>query len=221
MREEVLHRERAVLYEALSLAFTHPTYDRTLELLEEVVEKISERNALWRVVRSDLPPAFADSWLAALRGDRARLLEEYTRLFVLGSPKPLCPPYESLHLGSAYLAGPSYEHLLRLLGSAGLEVREDVGEPAEHVSVMFELMKALTLMYLGTGELRFICLQALLVEEHLGRWIHVFAGCIERNANLECFRVSAELARELVAADRNLLRPFSKRCAEEYLKPRS
>ncbi|MEM0494138.1 MAG: molecular chaperone TorD family protein [Thermofilum sp.] len=220
MREEEFHRERALLYEALSLAFTHPTYGQTLKLLENVAEKISRWNAVWRAVRPDLPPAFAGSWLAALRGDRTRLLEEYTRLFVLSSPKPLCPPYESLYLGGAYLAGPRYEHLLRLLGSAGLEVKEDVGEPVEHVSVMFELMKALILMYLETGELRFTCLQALLVEEHLNEWIHAFASCVERNTSLECFRVSAELARELIAADRNLLRTFSKRCEEEYFKPR-
>ena len=128
--------------------------------------------------------------LAAALDDEAELLAEYERLFV-GPGRVPCPPYEALwrddgkRLEQGRLMSAATSSVTRLYRSLDLAVRRDAHELPDHLVVELEALA----YALGEDE------QAAdeLLDEHLLRWVPKLSATVEREAELEFYRLLARL----------------------------
>ncbi|MDK2384679.1 MAG: molecular chaperone TorD family protein [Candidatus Korarchaeota archaeon] len=194
----VKHSLRADMYWLLSHLYAPPT-DECGGASEALARMPSVAEGLRR-------QGYMLSWRPVLIEDCSEHSREYTRLFVLGDPSPLCPPYESIMLGYEHLmSGPAAE-IAGLYRAAGFHVPPESPLPPEHVAVELEFMYILALL----DENREVAkLERLFLSEHLGRWIGRFSSCVEARSSSRVFRQVARLTREFVAEDRRALGPAS------------
>ena len=113
---------------------------------------------------------------------------EYTRLFISGYPKTLCPPFESAYRQGS-MSGAAVEDLAQLYRRLGLQSTD---MPADFLGTMLECA-AYLLEREGSGDQE---LWTDLWEEHLARWVPGFARDLNEHSRLGLYRA---LGRELGA----------------------
>ncbi len=184
------------MYWALSTLYSPPTDDckaasEALSRLPSIVEGLTSRG--YR-----LEPAGSEAMIT----DCEEHGREYTRLFILGDPSPLCPPYESVMLGYSQLMAEPALDVVRMYEKAGFRVSEDSPLPPEHIAVELEFMYVLVLLDENREAAR---LEQMFLEKHLARWAGRLASCIETKSGNRLFRALARLTRSFVAEDKRLL----------------
>jgi TorA maturation chaperone TorD len=126
------------------------------------------------------------------------LLEEHERLLV-GPGRVPCAPYESLWRADAprreqgALMGASAAEVTHVYRELGLQVRVDAHELPDHVCVEWEAL-AYAL------EKQADDLAAILLRDHLGRWIPPFASAVAAEARQPFYAALARLTGEWTAA---------------------
>ena len=135
--------------------------------------------------------------LAAAVDDEAELLAEYERLFV-GPGRVPCPPYESLwrddgkRLEQGRLMSTATASVTRLYRGLDIAVRNDAHELPDHLAVELEaLAYAFEVDEEAADEL---------LSDHLLRWVPKLAATVEREAQLEFYRLLAGLTPGWLAA---------------------
>ncbi len=169
----------AFVYRFLSRAFAYPN-DAFLPALRENLAQTGE-------MASDLSP------IVDLLSEESpvNLQAEYTRLFISGYPKTPCPPYES-----AYREG-------RLMGQANVSVRAlysqwgMVVDPplGDHIATELEFLAFLTALAMTAPEIaeQALTTRAAFLSEHPGQWIPQFAANLQTHAQIEGYRLLANL----------------------------
>ena len=190
---DALRRIRAEMYEALSALYAPP-----------VDECRGAREALSRIpgiVEGLTRHGYRVEWKPVGIGDCVKFNQEYTRLFILGNPSPLCPPYESIMLGYPQLMADPAVDALRLYRRAGFDVRGDSPLPPEHIAVELEFMYVLAMLDSNREAAR---IEKQFLEEHLGRWAGRLASCIDSKTSSNVLRSIARLTRSFVDEDRRI-----------------
>ena len=135
---------------------------------------------------------------AADLGQAARTLapeeidDEFVSLFVGLQPRDDVAPYASIHLGDM-MYGPSLGKLRQDLQAMGIERREGVDEPEDHVSALCETMAGLLRGSLGRDVTD--AQVSALYKEHLASWIPSFAQAIERTEGVVFYGALARFLR--------------------------
>lgn len=96
---------------------------------------------------------------------------EYTRLFINGYPKTVCPPFESVYCHGVMNAGPC-DRLEDFYHSIGLETVE--GLPADYLGVMLECAA-----YLSEQQPFNAAAWETLWQDHFDQWLSRFAKDVQ------------------------------------------
>ncbi len=152
---------------------------------EDALEVLGEAAALepWLV---DNLPELAKVGLDEWRG-------EYTRLFISGYPKTLCPPFESAYRQGS-MGGTAVEDLEQLYRRVGLQSAD---MPADFLGTMLECAAYLLERQEGGDEE----LWSELWDEHLARWLPGFAGDLAEHSRLGLYRGLGRELGELFSGD--------------------
>lgn len=125
--------------------------------------------------------------------DVTELAKEYVRLF-RGPAKALVYPYASMYLDGEIM-GPSTMWAIDLYTQAGLQVSGDFKDLPDHVTTELEFTSYLyhaEAEHLSIGEAeeaaRFADLRGRFIQEHLARWIPLFAQQIEKHTTAPFYR---------------------------------
>lgn len=203
-------KQRSNLYNFLSLIYAK-------EPNRELIDKIMEDSFLDNL--SKIGIEFGDE---VLKTPKEKLLTdlilEYTRLFL--GPGPHISPHESVYVGG-YKGGDTKTGLL--WGNATVEVkdlveefgyfyREEYNGIPDHLTVELELMGRLTAKEhdgLFNENLlegyNYLLQEKRVLTEHLSRWIEDFCQRIIENTNHVFYREMAQLTREYVLNDIDLI----------------
>jgi TorA maturation chaperone TorD len=168
--------------------------------------------------RSDLVSSFPlyPSWRGVLDDllgtERSQLEEEHVRLFQLGGPSLLCPPYESTYLdASGFDRGALLVRVERAYAQAGVEL--GAGERADHIGLELQFLSLLcedeaTAWLAHDPEEASAALrrQQAFLDGHLLRWLHSFVRGVREVADEAGFYRSLAVAlRAFVLHDRDLV----------------
>ena len=189
-----ISRVRADLYRVLSTLYAPPSKD-----CKDVREALTRIPSLIDALRRY---GYRLEWRALELGDCSDYVEEYTRLFVLGDPAPLCPPYESIMLGHEQLMAEPALRVIESYRAMGFQVSEESPIPPEHIAVELEFMYILAILdsnpEVARHELAFL-------EEHLAFWAGRLASCIEAKSRNPLLIALARLTRSFTAEDHRIL----------------
>ena len=130
---------------------------------------------------ADSLPELAETGLEEWQG-------EYTRLFISGYPKTLCPPFESAYRQGS-MGGSAAGDLEQLYRRAGLQSTD---MPADFLGTMLECAAYLLEQEAARDE----DVWSELWDEHLSRWVPRFARDLAEHSRLGLYRA---LGRELGA----------------------
>jgi TorA maturation chaperone TorD len=133
-----------------------------------------------------LEPWLADSLPELVEVGLEEWQGEYTRLFISGYPKTLCPPFESAYRQGG-MGGSSAGDLEQLYRRVGLRSTD---MPADFLGTMLECAAYL----LDQGADRDEEIWSELWDEHLTRWVPRFARDLAEHSQLGLYRA---LGREL------------------------
>lgn len=144
---------------------------------------------------------------------RRSVASEYAELFV-GPRPPLAPPYESVYLGQPKrLFTDQTMEVKRFYRRCGLSVTKDKEwkVPDDHLSLELEFMARLAEREADGAEdaARADATRAdqlAFLEEHLGRWISLFAERVSKAPCAGFYRAASLFAAEFVEQDREALR---------------
>jgi putative dimethyl sulfoxide reductase chaperone len=190
--------KRGQVYHALSLSFFPP-----------------DANALrlWEKGLSQYSDSIEPSGKAEI--DPLDLRIEYNRLFVGPNSLP-CPPYESVYRRDrrqsdiGMLMAPSSLDVKKRYEEAGLQISKSFTDLPDHIAVELEFMSYLCekeALATGSGddETMWAKRQQEFWNLHLKPWVVPFAECIIKNSRLPYYRVAAQLLKDWVAADEEIL----------------
>lgn len=137
---------------------------------------------------------------------------DYARLFV-GPFNLLAPPYGSVYLeGERQLMGVSTADVQKRYQAAGLDVATGFKDAPDHIAAELEFMHFLIFKAMDAanqGDVNGIvaCLlnQKSFLEEHLGAWVHDFAGNVINNAQTSFYRNLARATEALIKDDYHII----------------
>lgn len=177
--------QKAYRYKFLSQCLAYPN-EAFIPALDEALEKI------------DADRAPLQALVAAFRREETEPLQaEYTRIFLNGYPRTVCPPYESVYLEK------------RMHGEAAVAVAaayaewEMSVEPGliDHLATELEflafLASAESLGNAVSDEAR----QAseAFMQQHISRWTPQFVADLKAGATLDCYRMLGEVMEKVLA----------------------
>lgn len=204
--EEFQGAARSRMYRLLAgaLAFPEEPFHRTVlsgEFLSEVLG-----------IAAGLPYALAlaegDSLRTSLAGVPADYLEfqsEYIRLFDVGVPRPPCPLYGGLHLGSRRSV---MEEVTRFYNHFGLSLGGESRELPDHITTELEFMHFLTFqdvtaLQKGQDRGAYLRAQRDFLQRHLARWVPKVRVQAEQHGAAPFFLGLVGLAEAFLLADLN------------------
>ena len=172
--EEFRGAARSRMYRLLASAFTFPeeTFHRTAlggEFLSEVLEIAAG-------LPYALPLAEGEPLRTVLGGVSADYVEfqsEYVRLFDVGVPRPPCPLYGGLYLGSRRGV---MEEVTRFYNHFGLSLDGESRELPDHITTELEFMHFLTFQEVTALQREkdrgpYLRAQRDFLQRHLARWV--------------------------------------------------
>jgi len=172
--EEFQGAARSRMYRLLAGAFTFPeeAFHRAVlggEFLSEVLEIAAG-------LPYPLPLAEGEPLHAVLRSAPADYVEfqsEYVRLFDVGVPRPPCPLFGGLYLGSRRAA---MEEVTRFYNHFGLSLGGESRELPDHITTELEFMHFLTFQEVSALQREkdrapYLRAQRDFLQRHLARWV--------------------------------------------------
>jgi len=172
--EEFRGAARSRMYRLLASAFTFPeeAFHRTAlggEFLSEVLEIAAE-------LPYPLPLAEGEPLRTALGdvpADYVEFQSEYVRLFDVGVPRPPCPLYGGLYLGSRRAV---MEEVTRFYNHFGLSLGGESRELPDHITTELEFMHFLTFQEVSALQREkergpYLHAQRDFLQRHLARWV--------------------------------------------------
>ena len=153
-----------------------------------------------------LPLAEGEALRTAVAGVPADYVEfqsEYIRLFDVGMPRPPCPLYGGLHLGSRRAV---MQEVTRFYNHFGLSLGGESRELPDHITTELEFMHFLTfrdVTALQGGQDREPCLRAQrdFLQRHLARWVPKVRMQAEQQGAAPFFLGLVGLAEAFLLAD--------------------
>jgi len=124
-----------------------------------------------------------------------------------------CPPYETL-FGNDHVFGQSYVmgDISGFYTAFGLQLAQDIHERLDHLSVELEFLHFLAykesyaLCHDGPEKVKTVIdAEKKFVKEHIGRWVPLFSGMLNKKANYGLYKIIADITSEWVAFDVALL----------------
>jgi len=197
-------------YELLSRAYLEPPDGTFLHLLRQGVDARVD-------AAQNLHPALAEGWriLRACLVDHAdhgptlgeAVADEYGLLFI--SPvQPAIMPYESWYMEKEPY-GPSLAAVRAFLHRVGLEKRESLPEPEDHIACEFEIMGQLIVRQEGAAEKaeeeRWLHLQGEFLRSHLLPWVLLVCRDLEQHQAAKFYQGMAILARGFIELEQEAL----------------
>jgi TorA maturation chaperone TorD len=172
-----------------------------IEVLGESGEALAPLACRYREVAKQVLPEDGD-----------RLEFEYNRLFV-GPARLIAPPYESVYRTQEHLVmGETILDVRRAYREIGLEARNAIREPEDHIAIELEYLTELQRRCLIGLEkhdsrevLRMFRLERFFVEEHLLTWVPEFCSRIKEGSIAEVFRALADVLSLLLRKDYEML----------------
>ena len=192
-------KQRSLIYQLLARAYRRESDE---EFLAKVA--VAEVFSVMKVFSPQLNTA-------ALRiTNKARIDQlgvEFCRLFI--GPRPLVPPYESVHRiepgNAGQLWGDATVELKNLVKTFGLAYADDFHEMPDHISVEFELMYRLLNLeveYLETDDRvnsdAVKSAQRTLFKGHISIWLPAFCNKVETASNDHFYITLARLTRDFM-----------------------
>lgn len=179
--------KRAALYTILSEAFSSPVGRRPFaEELSELAEDLPDAIA---------PPArkLAKAGLASGDAGSETISRDYARMFLAPS-EALIPPYASIYLDpEGRIMGEVSREVAGYYAEMGLAPEGECREAPDHVAVEWEFMRVLTCRYCETGDRTWLNQRENFRENHLLRWMHLFAEDMSSHAETSFYQTLAEL----------------------------
>lgn len=137
-----------------------------------------------------------------------RLLIDYTRLF-LGPIHMIAKPYGSSWLeDEKTLMQGSSVAVVELYAEGGFEIDEDFRELPDHIAVELEFLYVLLFRELqahqqgdAEGLAATAALRTRFLDQHLGRWVELFAAPVVNGAETGFYRELARLTRRFVGME--------------------
>lgn len=177
--------QKALRYKFLSRCLAYPN-EAFIPALREAMEKIDANRDELR----DLVAAFE-------REDVETLQAEYTRLFLNGYPRTICPPYESVYLEQ------------RMHGEAAVAVAaayaewEMSVEPCliDHLATELEFLAFLASAESLENELSEEARKAsdAFMQQHFRRWTPQFVADLKAGATMDAYRMLGEVMETVLA----------------------
>lgn len=173
--------ERAEAYTLIGHLFKAPPTGDVLEMLGDFAG-------------DDTPigQAVADVATAARTVPPADIDNEFTGLFVNLVERAEVSPYASVQRTGS-LFGQSLVELREDLRTLGVERRDDVNEPEDHVSALCEVMAGLLTGRLGNGVSEEVV--AAFHRAHIGPWMASFAKAVETADGVKFYAAVARFSR--------------------------
>ncbi|MEC4674353.1 MAG: molecular chaperone TorD family protein [Nitrospirota bacterium] len=235
---------RSKLYLLLSWSYLYPEDDEFLDYLQsgEFVEDgraalESLTGALENVVGEEarehletISSHFNDleNWASSegSNWDIQDLRDEHRRVFsnVIALD---CPPYETL-FGNDHVFGQSYVmgDIAGFYTAFGLQLAQDIHERLDHLSVELEFLHFLAykesyaLCHDGPEKVKTVVeAEKKFVKEHIGRWVPLFSGMLNKKANYGLYKIIADITTAWVAFDVELLRVSPQPYSETDYRP--
>lgn len=171
-----------------------------LEARIDAAEKLSPRLAEgWRTIRTCLPPDTVKVGEA--------LSDEYSLLFVSPTQTTIFP-YESWYMEKEPY-GPSLAAVRGFLGRIGLEKRDSLPEPEDHISCEFEIMlELIARQEVATEraeEERWLKLQGEFFKTHLLPWVFLLCQDLEKQQAANFYHGIAKVTRSFMELEREVL----------------
>ncbi len=202
--EEFQGAARSQMYRLLGGVFAFPeqSFHQTVAsgaLRSEVLE-IADRLPYAPPFREDESLHTA---LASASPDYVEFQSEYIRLFDVGAPRPPCPLYGGLHLGSRRAV---MEEATRFYNHFGLSLGGASRELPDHITTELEFMHFLTfreVVALQSGQDRgpYLRAQRDFLQRHLARWVPKVRALAEQHAPASFFRGLLGLTEAFLLAD--------------------
>lgn len=202
--EEFRGAARSRMYRLLASAFAFPEepFHRGVvsgELLSEVLEIAAG-------LPYALPLSEGEALRTALAGGAADYVEfqsEYIRLFDVGVPRPPCPLYGGLHMGSRRAV---MEEVTRFYNHFGLSLGGESRELPDHVTTELEFMHFLTFQEVtalegGQDIAPYLRAQRDFLQRHLARWVPLVRVQAEQQGAAPFFLGLLGLAEAFLQAD--------------------
>ena len=179
--------QKALRYKFLSRSLAYPN-EAFIPALKEALAKIdASRDAMLALVA------------AFEREDAEALQAEYTRLFLNGYPRTICPPYESVYLEQ------------RMHGEAAVAVAaayaewEMKVEPGliDHLATELEFLAFLASAESLDGDMSMEARNASeeFLQKHLRRWTPRFIADLKAGATIVAYRMLGELMESVLAEE--------------------
>lgn len=205
IRESIYAHLAATFYGA----FVSESFKEGIQSLLDYVELLGESGAC-------LVPSIGRYCEAAERlgpEDADPLEFEYNRLFV-GPGRLVAPPYESVYRTQDHLVmGKTVLDVRRAYREIGLEARNALSEPEDHIATELEYLAELQKRCLAAieegdrpGVARSIRLEREFIEHHLLGWTPEFCRRVIEGSPVELFGALADLLQQLVRKDHELLK---------------
>ena len=145
---------------------------------------------------------------------------EYARLFV-GPYKLLAPPYGSVYLEpERRIMGNSTMDVVNRYRQSGLIVAEDFKDAPDHIAAELEFMhflifKAMEAANQGdvNGIVTGLLNQQSFLEQHLGAWVHEFAGNVDDSAKTPFYRNLAQATEIFIKDDYHIISSVLTSCS--------
>jgi TorA maturation chaperone TorD len=177
--------QKALRFKFLSRSVAYPN-EAFIPALKEALDKIdAHRDAMLALVA------------AFEREDAEALQAEYTRLFLNGYPRTICPPYESVYLEQ------------RMHGEAAIAVAaayaewEMKVEPGliDHLATELEFLAFLASAESLDGDMSAEARKTSneFLQKHLRRWTPQFIVDLKAGAKLDAYRMLGELVESVLA----------------------
>lgn len=198
----LLMEERAIAYEFLSAVFYS-------EVTEEFLGKLSGSEAFKRGTMA----SYVDFLRSADIKDAAQDLRcEFARLFLGMCANPIAA-YESVFLSpNQCMMQDERDEVLAEYRKHGFAVVDDFKLPEDHASIEFSFMAALSRQTAVAAESEdleqaeaLIDAQRSFLHGHLNKWIPLLAERVLNESRSDFYRGVAEMARDMLAEDTELL----------------
>lgn len=193
---------RSVIYKELSSLYIYPAKS----VFDEIKGRKKDFSAAFEELYSQFAltlPDYGRELLAVFEELSVDDLQvEHVRLF---DYNPLCPPYESSYIKLKNL-NPATIHsaLIECYHKFGLNSSPSFAEPLDHITVELEFMHFLTFREGQAIEKEsedvemYLMAEKDFCENHLIKWVPEFSNCLDKQANLRFFNLSALLTRDFI-----------------------
>jgi TorA-specific chaperone len=127
------------------------------------------------------------------------LAGSFSQLFLGAGGRHCAPPYQSAHQGdNARLFKEPVSEMNAILRQLDMSLPEDFREPSDHLSVQLNVMAHLVTSGTVVDQLDFL-------EDHLVKWVPVFAKACEVNDRKGFYSVAAASLEAWLEAEKNQL----------------